>query len=316
MLSDPSASVTVRTRASGDDSRTISPVSGYDDAVRELYQTPLASFVGERKRLATDLKAAGDREGAAKLAKLPRPTISAWVVNQLYWHARDAFDALMATAHKLRAGDLGATANHREAIAALRKRADSMLEDAGHAATESTLRRVTQTLAALAASGGFDPDLPGTLAADRDPPGFEAIGIGEAAAPVAKTPTALPAKRPPAAAAHKHHGQAKHPIAHELDAVDELKAAREAAAEKARQREAEQAAQRAQKIAEKKREEHARAQQKAERHRLEAALRTADGEVASRERAVAALKQQLHDAEHAVDTAKKIAKDLERKLDE
>lgn len=282
-------------------------MSGYDDAVRELYQTPLGSFVGERKRLAGELKAAGDREGAAKLAKLPRPTISSWVVNQLYWHARDAFDALMRTADKLRGGDLGATGKHREAIAALRERAAAMLGDAGHAATESTLRRVTQTLAALAANRGFDPDLPGTLAADRDPPGFEAIGIGEAPPPAPKKAhVTAPSKKAHEPAAPKHAKESH----------DELKAARESAAAKAKQREQEEAARRAEELAEKKREELARAQRKAKHHRIEAALRTAEGDVDARERHVASLKKQLRDAELAVESAKKIARDLERELDD
>jgi hypothetical protein len=152
-------------------------VAAYDDAVRELYQTPVARFVAERKRLAGELRAAGDVAGATALAKLPRPTISAWVVNQLYWHARDAFDKLLATAERLRGGELAASTAHRDALANLRGRAASMLKDAGHAPTEATLRRVTSTLSALSAVGSFEPDPPGALAADRDPPGFEAAGI-------------------------------------------------------------------------------------------------------------------------------------------
>jgi hypothetical protein len=137
-------------------------------AVTELYQAPLASFIAERKRLA-----AADKS----LAKLPRPTISAWAVNQLWWHARDVFDELLASAEKLRKGDLRATAPHRDALAKLRARSAAMIKDSGHAATEGTLRRVTQTLSAIAAAGGWDPDLPGAIAVDRDPPGFGVPGL-------------------------------------------------------------------------------------------------------------------------------------------
>ena len=42
----------------------------------------------------------------AKLRTLPRPSVSAWVTNQLYWHARDAFDEMLAAAKTLRKGDL------------------------------------------------------------------------------------------------------------------------------------------------------------------------------------------------------------------
>jgi hypothetical protein len=149
----------------------------YDAAVRALYQTPHDGFVAERKRLADELRAAGDRVAASKLAKLPRPTISSWVVNQLYWHARDQFDAMLAAAQRLREGDLTANAAHHEAIAKLRQRAGRILADASHTATEATLRRVTTNLAAIAAIGSFEPDPPGVLSADRDAPGFAGVGI-------------------------------------------------------------------------------------------------------------------------------------------
>src|SRR6185436_6017984 len=132
-------------------------VMRYDDAVASLFQGPLDVFVAERKRLAGELKAAGDKDGAAKLAKLARPPISAWVVDQLWWQARDAFDALFETAQRLRDGKLEAMAAHREAIAKLRAEAAKILTAAEHGATESTLRKVTQTLAALAASGSWEP---------------------------------------------------------------------------------------------------------------------------------------------------------------
>ncbi len=57
----------------------------------------------------------------------------------------------------------------REALATLRGRAATLLTESGHGATESTLRKVTTTLSALAANGGFDPDPPGALGADREP---------------------------------------------------------------------------------------------------------------------------------------------------
>jgi len=167
----------------------------YEDAVASLYQVPLDQFVAERKRLADALKAAGDKAGAAALAKRARPPISAWVVDQLWWQARPAFEALFATAQALRDGKLDAMAPHREAIARLRSQAAKILISAAHGATEATLRKVTQTLAALAATGSWDPDPPGALSLDRDPPGFEAAGIAALEA------TPAPAPRPPPSSA-------------------------------------------------------------------------------------------------------------------
>ena len=147
------------------------------DAIEALYRGPIESFVAERKRLAAELKAAGDKIGAAALAKKARPTVSAWIVDQLHWRARPAMDAMFESAARLRAGHLDATAAHKDALAALRARAGELLREAGHAPTESTLRRITTTLSALAAAGGWDPDPPGALAADRDPPGFSGVGV-------------------------------------------------------------------------------------------------------------------------------------------
>jgi hypothetical protein len=143
----------------------------FEDARRALYQAPLAEFVNERKRLADELRAAGETKPAAKLRTLPRPSVSAWATNQVYWHARDVFDEMLAAAKKLKHNDLTATAAHRDAITKLRQRAEAMLTDAGHSATSATLHKVTTNLAAISVHGFF-PDEPGELTSDRDAPGF------------------------------------------------------------------------------------------------------------------------------------------------
>jgi DNA repair exonuclease SbcCD ATPase subunit len=145
----------------------------YDEAVSALYRSPLDAFVAERKRLAAELKDAGDKEGAKRLAKIARPSISAWTVNQLWWQERASFEELLECAARLRKGDLGATRGHRDALAELRTRAAAILREGSHATTDAVLRRVAATLAAVAANGSFDPDPPGALTADRDPPGFD-----------------------------------------------------------------------------------------------------------------------------------------------
>src|SRR5688572_22382883 len=100
--------------------------SSYEAAVSELYRAPLSSFVEERKRLGAELKPS-DPAGAARLAKLPRPPISAWAVNQLWWRERDVFEELFETAERLRQGDVAAAAEHRQALASLRKHAAEIL---------------------------------------------------------------------------------------------------------------------------------------------------------------------------------------------
>lgn len=150
--------------------------NAYDDAVSELYRAPHDQFVAERKRLASELTAAGDKAAGARLSKRRRPTVPAWTVNQLWWSAREPFQKLLDQAARLREGDLDAADAHRKALAGLRTRAQKTLSDAGHPVNEATLRRITTTLSAIAAAGGFDPDLPGALAFERDAPGFDAFG--------------------------------------------------------------------------------------------------------------------------------------------
>jgi hypothetical protein len=165
--------------------------------VEVLYRCKLSDFVAERKRLADELKGAGKKELAARVAKLGRPSVSAWAVNQLWWQERELFTLLLAAAARVKKGERDASREHRELLGQLRERAATLLQDAGNAASDTTLRRVATTLSALAASGGFEPDPPGALAADRDPPGFEALEGMLALAPSAKpalAPSAKPAR--------------------------------------------------------------------------------------------------------------------------
>ena len=155
-------------------------------SLQALYTAPLASFVTERNRLAAVLRAAGKGDAAKDIARRRRPTVSAWAVNQLYWHERDAFDALLAAAARLRKGDLKETGAYREALREAQRQAAAILRKSPHAPTDATMRRVMATLAAVAASGSFDPDPPGALTADREPPGFEAIDTVAAATRAAK----------------------------------------------------------------------------------------------------------------------------------
>jgi len=146
-----------------------------EGAAETLYGAPLAAFVAERKRLAAELEQAGEEAAAEHIASLPKPTASAWVVNRLYRDARADVDALLDAGRRMRGGDLAATGDQRAALARLHQRAGEILLDGGHAASRSMLRRVTMTLQALSAAGSFEPDPPGQLSRDRDPPGFDLL---------------------------------------------------------------------------------------------------------------------------------------------
>ena len=260
------------------------------EAVAALYRSTQESFVAERKRLAAELKAGGDKEGAARLAKMARPSLSAWAVNQLWWQARPLFDELLSSSERLRKGDRNASSAQRTALAALRARAAALLEQGGHAATDATLRRVTTTLSALAAIGGFEPDAPGALSADRDPPGFEAMdGFGGFASGVEA------ADGPE--------------VGLEAEAEREAKAAaeaREAREERARRERAERLRL--------QREQEERERRAAEREQLQGALARARSKLEGEQETVTRLEEELARARQAVERARSGVAELEQKL--
>ena len=278
----------------------------YEAAVATLYQAPQSAFVAERKRLAAELKAGGDKAGAAGLAKLGRPTLSAWAVNQLWWKARAPFEALLATGARLREGDLGAMSAHRQATAKLRGRAAELLEEGGHAANEATLRRVTTTLAALAASGGFDPEPAGALSADRDPPGFESAAFA----------SALPARVPEQKAAAPSKPEVESKPARAKAPERATAAAKHELAEAKRREKAEAERARIEAEAERRRAQEQRAKQKAQRQRLEAELRSAQRELTARTDEVESARQELAAAEQRVAKQQAVVERLEARLGE
>jgi hypothetical protein len=152
-----------------------------------LFQLPPGEFTAARNALAATLKAAGRAEDAAAIKALPKPPLSAWTVNQLYWRHRNAFDQLIATGDRLRKAQASQLAGkggemrppleaRRAALAELTKGAAALLRDAGHGPTPDLTRRITTTLEALATYGSESSAPPaGRLTRDVDPPGFDAL---------------------------------------------------------------------------------------------------------------------------------------------
>lgn len=281
-------------------------VSSYDEAVTALYQAPHERFVAERQRLAAELKGKGDKQAAARVGKLSRPTVSAWAVNQLWWQARAAFEKLFETAEQLRAGQLGAGGAHRQALTKLSARAEQLLREHGHSTADATLRRITMTLSGLAAAGGFGPEPPGALSKDRAAPGFEAFGIGNS----------LPSVEPKAQeAALRQLQEAEEADAKQRD-EEQTRAKRQAQdeADAQRSREAEQKRAREAALAEQKRAAETRARRAAEHRALQSALRDAQRELAAREKQRDALHQQLTASEREVAHARSALEHVEARL--
>lgn len=177
-----------------------------NDEVDELFKLPLAEFTDARNALAKRLKQSG-RDNDANLVKtLSKPSVSAWTVNQLYWHHREEFDALLAAGQRVRKAQVSASASklvemraaldaRRDALVDLSERAASLLRDAGSNPSPETIRRISTTLEAISALP--DGPTPGRLTQDVDPPGFESLASFMAGIGTTKA-TQLPARAKPA----------------------------------------------------------------------------------------------------------------------
>ncbi|GAA1995016.1 hypothetical protein [Amycolatopsis minnesotensis] len=74
----------------------------FDTVADELYALPRAEFVAARDRRQAEARKAGDRELAARIKKLPKPTVAADVVNRLVREHREDVEALAALGEELR----------------------------------------------------------------------------------------------------------------------------------------------------------------------------------------------------------------------
>jgi hypothetical protein len=130
---------------------------------RDLYGLPLDRFVAERGAQAKALRGAGDKEEAARVAGLRKPSAAAWTVNQLVRTQRsdvaalfDAGDELQRVQSELLAGrgDAGtlreAARRERQAVEELAAVARGLLSSEGQEPTSATLDRVSETLHAAA----------------------------------------------------------------------------------------------------------------------------------------------------------------------
>ncbi len=153
-----------------------------------LFSLPLEEFVAARNRLAGELARSGDKEGAAAVKALAKPSLSAWAVNQVFWQERPIFDALAAAGAAVRKSDgaqlRSALDARRAALQAASRRAGELLAAAGSTPSPEMLRRVSNTLEAVTTLAPSPDAQPGRLTRDIDPPGFDALtDLAAAAAP-------------------------------------------------------------------------------------------------------------------------------------
>lgn len=160
------------------------------DVTDELYEVDPADFVARRNELVRELRKSGDRELAAAVAKLRRPSPAAWAINQLARRERAPLEALVRLGEQLRSAQAQALAGaaadllreaaraRRDAVAALADSAVALLAERG-AGTAGHRQEVAATLEAAS----LDPEaaeavLAGRLSAALEPPsGFGGVEV-------------------------------------------------------------------------------------------------------------------------------------------
>jgi hypothetical protein len=128
-----------------------------------LYGVSRDRFVAERNALARALRADGRREDAQRVAKLGKPTLAVWTINQLARRDSGAIDELFAAGEQLGdaqreliAGDgdretlRAAGQRERDAVDALVTSGRTVIGAAGDPASSATLGRIADTLHAAA----------------------------------------------------------------------------------------------------------------------------------------------------------------------
>lgn len=150
-----------------------------------LYTVPPRQFVAERDAAVAAARRDGDREAAARLAKLRRPTVAAWLVNLLALREPGLIGELVDLAEQLRQAQLSLdgtrlrelAARRRQLVAGLvaRARTLGLAEDRTATAAKLPLAEVEATLHAALA----DPAVAEQVRTGRLTRAVESAGFGE-----------------------------------------------------------------------------------------------------------------------------------------
>jgi hypothetical protein len=159
-------------------------------AAGDLYALPLDEFTAARNKLARDLGRDGDKEEAARVKALRKPSQPAWVVNQLVRRRKKEAKNLLRVGERLRKeqekalGGSGrgalekAVADEREAVQLLVGEAQRISDEDGVKLSGANLDRVRQTLHAVS----LDEEVraafkDGELVSDHEATGIDALAL-------------------------------------------------------------------------------------------------------------------------------------------
>lgn len=181
------------------------PAEVEPEILDELFRAPIEGFVAARAVIAKRLKKEGRADAAARVKSIAKPSITAWVVNQLKYEAGDELHLVLDAGEALRrAHEQGAALpvardNHRRALVRGLAVAQDIAARAGHALTPALVKRLATNLEALSARGLSARTIVGWLNQDLAAGGFDDLAALSLMAPASPTPTTVrTAAAPPA----------------------------------------------------------------------------------------------------------------------
>jgi hypothetical protein len=160
-------------------------------AAERLYALTPGEFTAARTGLAKEAKGDGDKELAARIGRLRKPSLAAWVVNQLVRQRADDMRQLLDVGEALRSAqaDLDAAAlrelgrQRRRLTAAVARQGRSLAADQGQRVSEQVTNQVEDTLhAAMIDPKAADAVRSGMLTEALTATGVESLDAGSVVA--------------------------------------------------------------------------------------------------------------------------------------
>jgi flagellar biosynthesis chaperone FliJ len=153
-----------------------------DTAVDALYVRPLDEFIAARDAVVRQATDSGDRLGAERVKRLPKPSVAAWVINQVAREHPEEIAALADLGDELRAATQERDRGRVRALDHLRRQRTEGLvrtvreagEVGGRPVSSAVLDRLTETLTAAV----MDPDAAAVVRAGRLSRALQHVGFG------------------------------------------------------------------------------------------------------------------------------------------
>ncbi len=150
----------------------------------ELYGLVPAEFRAVRDERVKQARAAGDRDLAAAITKLRKPTVSAWLVNQLAREAPDELASLLELGEALREAQRALDGDTLRELSTRRRRGVSALvqqsKRLARAARQTVTAQVEREVAASLEAAVADQDAADAIVAGRLTSALYHVGLGSA----------------------------------------------------------------------------------------------------------------------------------------